>query len=385
MISISGVTIGTALLIIVLSVFNGFFEIIQGMLLANDPDIRIEHAEDRSFFMPEEDKQQILNHPEVLSLSPYIEGKALVSQREGRNRVVVVRGVEAERFAESSEREEILIEGGIDLDLADNRPGVLIGEQVSNSLGLRINDEFTLMSASGMQRALTQFAGPRTVNFQVRGIYSMQRMADESIIYINHQAAERLFDQLNRISGIDVNLTHHDRAEQTKQQLQAQLGDAYTVQSWYDLQRPLYDIMNLEKWGAYLILMIIVLVAVLNIIGSLTMMVIQKKRDIGLLMSYGFTKNQIRRVFLHQGLYIGLIGCGLGGTLGLLLCWLQDRFELVKLAGAEAFIISAYPVDVVWSDVTLVLGGSLLLCLLASWYPSHRASGIQPADAVRYE
>src|SRR5699024_349472 len=150
---------------------------------------------------------------------------------------------------------------------------------------------------------------------------------------------------------------------------------------WYDLKRPLYDVMHLEKWGSYGILMIIVLVAVLNIIGSLSMIVIQKNRDIGVLLTMGYTPGDIKRIFIKQGLYIGLIGCSLGGAIGLLLSWLQMKFGLIKLT--SAFIINAYPVSIhVW-DVVIVLLGSLLLCLLASWYPALRAGEVEPADAVR--
>jgi lipoprotein-releasing system permease protein len=129
--------------------------------------------------------------------------------------------------------------------------------------------------------------------------------------------------------------------------------------------------------------MIIVLVAVLNIVGSLSMIVIQKNRDIGVLLSFGYTPADIKKIFITQGFYIGLIGCLLGGALGLLLSWLQKAFGLVKLT--SAFIINAYPVSIHGLDVAIILFGSLVLCLLASWYPARRAAAVEPADAVRYE
>src|SRR5699024_2740751 len=155
------------------------------------------------------------------------------------------------------------------------------------------------------------------------------------------------------------------------------------VSTWYDLQKPLYDVMYLEKWGSYLILMIIVLVAVLNIVGSLTMIVIQKQRDIGVLLTMGYKPADIRNIFMKQGFYIGLIGCGMGGTIGLLLSWLQQEYGLIKLS--SAFIIEAYPSNIHLFDVSIILAGSLLLCLAASSYPAKRASTVEPADAVQYE
>ncbi len=385
MISVSGVTVGTALLIVVLSVFNGFFDVIKSMLLSNDPDLRIEIVEGRSFPITEAVNQVLDNTPEIAVQSPYIQGKALITHRGRRDQVVQVKGVAPDKFARYADLDALLYAGGLDLDVRNRMPGILLSDPLSRSLRLNIGDDVSLLSASGMRRALTHFTGPRINRFEVRGIYDMRQVIDEPVIYVDIAAAQRLFDLKNEVSGIDIRLHDHDKADAVKRRLQQDLGNQYFVQTWYDLQRPLYDVMNLEKWGAYFILMIIVLVAVLNIVGSLTMIVIQKQRDIGLLRSIGFRRKDIMSVFLRQGWYIGLIGCTIGGIAGLTLCYLQDTYELVKLAGAESFIISAYPVQVQWLDVTFVLGGSLILCVLASWYPARRAASIQPADAVRNE
>ncbi len=385
MISISGVTVGTALLIVVLSVFNGFFDIIKSMLLSNDPDLRIEAVEGRSFLHTNDIDSTLAGISEISVQSPYIQGKVLVAHRGRRDQVVLVKGIDPERFAQFADMEALLTAGGLDLAVHNQKPGVMLSDPLSRSLRLNIGDDVALLSAAGMQRALTQFTGPRVSRFEVRGIYSLQQVIDEPVIYIDIHAAQRLFDQRNHISGIDISLHDHEKANIIRNQLHQKLGDEFIVQTWYDLQRPLYDVMNLEKWGAYFILMIIVIVAVLNIVGSLTMIVIQKQRDIGLLRSLGFRKKDIMTIFFKQGWYIGLIGCLLGGSAGLLLCYLQDTYGLVRLAGAESFIITAYPVQILWRDITLVLGGSMLLCLIASWYPAVRASSIHPADAVRNE
>jgi lipoprotein-releasing system permease protein len=385
LISVAGVTVGTALLIVVLSVFNGFFEVIKSMLLSNDPDIRIESAEGRSFAVTDAMEQTLAGIPEIVVQSPFIQGKALVAHRGRRDQVVVVKGVEPELFSQYADLDALMHAGGLDLSVRGSMPGILLSDPVSRSLRLNIGDEISLLSASGMRRALTQFTGPRVSRFEVRGIYDMRQVIDEPVMYIDIAAAQRLFDIRNQLSGLDIRLHDHNRADAVKRTLERELGTGYRVQTWYDLQKPLYDVMNLEKWGAYFILMIIVLVAVLNIVGTLTMVVIQKQRDIGLLRSIGFRKKDIMSVFLRQGWYVGLIGGILGGAAGLALSWMQDRYELVKLAGAESFIISAYPVQLQWLDVTLVLGGSLLLCVMASWYPALRAASIEPADAVRNE
>lgn len=382
-ISIAGITLGTALLIIVLSVFNGFYDVIRGFLLSFDPDIRIELADQSAINLADEIASRIEEHPEVVGVSPFINGKAMIISDGSRNDVVTVRGIMRESHIRINKLENSVKSGVFDLSVQDNRPGVVIGETLVNRYGFSPGDEIALLSPTGMRRALTQFSAPRASRFNVRGHYSIQQIIDDEIVYIDLGAAQRLFNMQNEITGYDLRLTDTDRAERVKQELQEELGADFQIQTWYDLQRPLYDVMQLEKWGSYFILMIIVLVAVLNIVGSLTMIVIQKKRDIGVLISMGMTPKTIRKIFISQGIQIGLIGCLIGGTLGILLSFAQMEYGLVKLT--SSFIIDAYPVAIRLTDIALVLGGSMVLCLGASWYPALRAASVQPADAVRDE
>lgn len=355
------------------------------MLLAYDPDIRIEASSGRDMHLSENQMDFLNTHPSILVISTFAEGKALISHRGETYKVAVVRGVDQETFPEMVSLEVDFSGAPFDLSVHDRTPGMLMGRALMGQLGLQKGDEVALLSAQSIQRSLTQFSGPRLFNFDLRGIYMMDEMYDGSVIFVDKRAAQRLFNMRTAISGVDIKLTNHELAESVKQELIAFLGDDFSVRSWYDLQKPLYDVMNLEKWGAFVILMIIVIVAALNIVGSLTMVVIQKTRDIALLHSIGFREKDIRNIFLRQGVYIGIIGCGIGGAIGLTLCWLQDAYGLVKLAGAEAFIIDAYPVSVSAFDVSLVLTGSLLLCLAASLYPAIRASSVTVSTALRYE
>lgn len=382
-ISIIGVTIGTALLIVVLSVFNGFFDVIQGLLLQNDPDLRIESTASNSFLFTGDMKQKLSDIPEIQATASYVDGKALLAFEHSDDKVVQVRGINKEEYFEVNNIDESISEGAINFQVRDRRPGMLINSQLLNDLNLRMDDEVVLLSAAGMRKSLTQFSLPRSFRFEVRGSYSQIQISDGPGVFIDKEAAQRLFEIRNAISGIDVRLENTGQAESIKNKLQATLGPDFKISTWYDLQKPLYDVMYLEKWSSYVILMIIVLVAVLNIIGSLTMIVIQKNRDIGILLTMGFTPSDIKNIFVRQGFYIGLIGCVIGGGLGLLLSWMQQQYGLIKLS--SAFIIDAYPVSISFVDVSIVLVGSLLLCLLASWYPAKRAAQVSPADAIRYD
>jgi len=382
-ISIAGITIGTALLIVILSVFNGFFDVIRGFLLSFDPDIRIEMADSRVMPQQPEFIDLISTNPDVVELTPYIDGKVMLAFRDGRNEVVTVRGVEQDGYIRLNELENSIKTGVFDLSVQNNRPGVVISEALSNRFGIDPGDEAALLSTTGMRRALTQFSAPRASRFNVSGTYSIQQIIEGDVVYIDLLAAQRLFNMQNQVTGFDLKLTDTDNASRVKRELAEQLGPEYKISSWYDLQKPLYDVMMVEKWGSYVILMIIILVAALNIVGSLTMIVLQKKKDIGILMSMGMSKKRIRQIFRMQGLQIGLIGCGIGGVAGVLLAIAQRDLELVKLS--SAFIISAYPISINPWDIVLIVGGTMILCIAASWYPSLRAADVDPADAVRNE
>ena len=382
-ISIAGITIGTALLIVILSVFNGFFDVIRGYLLTFDPDIRIEMATDEKMILENGLMSRLSEHPEVINVSPYIQGKAMLAFSGGRNEVLTIRGIDRETDLMLSGIESSIESEKFDLSVQNNRPGVVVSESIVNRYRLNPGEELAMLSPTGMRRALTQFSAPRASRFEVRGTYNVMQIIDGDIAYVDMAAAQRLFNMRNEITGFDLKLTDTDRAHIVKDELLEMLGPDYEIQTWYDLQKPLYDVMYLEKWGSYFILMIIVFVAILNIIGSLTMIVIQKKRDIGVLISMGMTPKKIRKIFRSQGLQIGFIGCGLGGFIGIMLSYAQQEFGLFKLS--SSFIIDAYPVSIHFSDIAIILTGTMMLCLLASWYPASRASSIQPADAVRDE
>lgn len=223
--------------------------------------------------------------------------------------------------------------------------------------------------------------------FTVSGVYELPYISSPPPILLDISAAHRLFLTRNKISGVDLEMDNILQADEVKATLETIKDDLFSsdivLKTWYDLQKPLYDVMNLEKWGAFVVLMIIILVAALNILGSLSMIVLQKKRDIGVLRSLGLTAKQVQAIFIQQGLIIGIIGAFLGAILGLGFSYLQDTFGLLKLS--SAFIIDAYPVDIQWTDVLLIMFGTLGLSVLASWVPALTASKIHPARVIRYE
>jgi lipoprotein-releasing system permease protein len=217
----------------------------------------------------------------------------------------------------------------------------------------------------------------------VRGLYELEPVYDASHVFIELGEAQRLFRMAGEVSGVELRLDDLERAAAVKAALQQRLGPDVRVQTWYDLQRSLYDVMRLEKWGASFVLALIIVVAAFNIVGSLTMIVIEKRRDLGALQAMGASRRDVRRIFLLEGVLVGAIGSGVGLALGLGLALAQQHFGLVPLAGAESFIIDAYPVAVRAWDVVLVVVVAVGLCAAASVYPAARASAVEPAQAVR--
>jgi lipoprotein-releasing system permease protein len=394
-ISIVGVALGVTALIVVLSVMNGFFEFVRDMLVSFDPHVRIVSVEERGIAEADSLIGVAVALPHVEQASPYVQGKALLIHNGGGevNKVVIVRGIDAQTALDLSHRNEQAGFGTFDVAREDGRPGVILGMSLAHRMALlpasggQPASQVALLSAPGIERMLTQvFGSPQLSRFEVRGLYEMEAVSDESHVYIGLEEAQRLFRMNGRVSGVELRLDDLDRAEAVKQTLQASLDpERFEVLTWYDLQRSLYDVMVLEKWGASAILLLIVVVAAFNIVGSLTMVVIEKRRDIGVLQAMGVSRRNIRRIFLIEGLLIGGVGAGVGLVLGLTAALLQQHFGLVPLLNAESFLLNAYPVSIHVPDVALIVVVSVVLCALAAVYPATRAAAIEPAHAVQVD
>lgn len=388
----AGVAIGVASLIVVLSVMNGFYDFVQDLLTASDPHIRIESVEGglaQSDSLLRVVKSQAL----VTNAASMIQGQALLLH-DGLggdvNKVVIVKGVQAEDYERLRPAVFESVSGSKELGRREGHPGLIVGRDLADRLLLRQETELgsasrvSILSAPGLEQLLTQlWAIPTSPSFDVRGIYDLGTITDESVVYVDIDEARRLFRLSGMVTSIEVELSDLNKASDVKKRLEAILPvGQYRVQTWYDLQRSQYSVMKIEKWAASFILMLIVLVAAFNIIGSLTMVVIEKRRDVGVLMAMGVKKSSVRRIFLYEGVLLGVIGTGIGLVVGLTLVWLQGAFELVPLARAESFLIDAYPVAARPLDIVLIVVAAVGLCILASLYPAARAASVLPATAI---
>lgn len=395
-ISITGVAVGVAALIVVLSVMNGFYDFVRDLLVSLDPHVRIVSVGEPGIPEARADSliQVALALPHVEHASAYVEGKALLlTGGADVNKVVIVRGVDPAHLKGVSDVVERTGMCTFDLSRRGGLPGIVIGMSLGQHFALvpgageQQGSTISLLSAQALERALTQvFGTPSPNRFEVRGLYELEPTYDESHVFIGVPEAQRLFRMPGQVSGIELRLDDISRATHVKEVLTGKLDSSrYSVLTWYDLQKSLYDVMLLEKWAAYLILILIVVVAAFNIVGSLTMVVVEKRSDVGVLQAMGISRKNIRNIFLLEGLLIGGVGAGLGLVLGLGLSLLQKYYEIVPLAGGDSFLIDAYPVSIRVTDLILIVLVSLGLCVLASIYPARRAAAVEPARAVQLE
>ena len=382
-ISIIGVTIGVAALIIVLSVFNGFGSLVSSILISFDPHLRIESVKRAEAQAYDPIVQYLRSRDNVTGCAAFVTGKALLVSK-GLTRVINIRGVDPEGIGKVSGLRDKIVLGSANLK-DENRNGIVLGMALADRLGSIVGDTISVVSPSGVEVALLQLGQPLIRRFRIVGIYETNNKDyDSYYAYLGIEAGQALFGLKKEIDGYEVRLTDVRQANSVRDALQKEFGARFRYLSWFDLHRELYTVMQVERWAAYLILCLIIAVASFNLLGSLTMSVIEKRRDIGILKTMGITNKAVSRIFLYQGLAVGVVGTLLGTVLGLAVVYLQERYHLFPL-DPTVYIIPAIPVEVRWFDLVTVSFAAIVLCLLASRSPAKRAAQLIPVEAIRWE
>ncbi len=365
-----GVTVGTMALIIILSVFNGFDELVRSLINSFNPDLRITLAEGKAFTPSDSLLRKISETPGVYVFSQALEDKALVRYDEQQT-IAVVKGVSS-NYSQVTGLDSMIVEGVYDLS-EDPEPHALVGR------GIRIYLNVMLLSPRQMtifvprRQSDPSLDASRALNrkyISVSGVFSIEQEYDIKYILVPLNFARELFDYTNgEVNMIEIKLEPEANAGKVQETIMEILGDRFRVENRYQQNELFYKTMKAEKWAIFLILAFILVVASFNVIGTLTMLMLEKKKDMVTLNNLGADTGLLKRIFLIEGWMISASGALLGTLLGFLVCWLQVRFGLIKLQGSGSFIIDAYPVVVKPADVVLTLAAVIIIGFLAAWYP----------------
>ena len=383
--SVTGITIGVAALIVVLSVFNGFGSLVTSYLMNFDPDVRVEMTSEDAMTHSNAAQKVIRDNPEVKGISPYVSGKVLI-YRNKLTQIVNLKGISAEEGDSVYNIEASILYGKYNLSHQDNIPHIILGLTLADHLEALIGDTLTIVSPVGIENAITQFSLPLTKKVVLAGIYSSNNNDyDANYIFSSLLFAQNILGYGNNIQGYDIKLDNVNSSFNVKDNIATKLNkDQFSISTWYDFHRDLYIVMKIERWTAYIILSLIIAVATFNILGSLSMSVIEKQRDIGILRSMGATDKSILKIFRFEGLLIGIIGTIAGSIIGYFICFLQLQYKIYPLDPTQ-YKIDALPLQVRISDFFFIAGISLLLTYLASIFPAKKAAKVNPLEAIKWE
>lgn len=372
-ISVCGVSLATLALVCTLSVFNGFQDLVATFFTAFDPQLKITAVRGKVFDGQDSRILQVKNLPAVEVASESLEDYAMV-QYQGRQAMAVIKGVE-DNFERLTPIDSILFGRG-ELVLHDEVVDYAIpGIQFLSMLGTGIRFLDPLEIYAPRRGAKVNLANPSTA-FVTGSLFSSglvfavnQEKYDASYILTSLQFARKLFQYTDEIGALNLKLKPDVDESSVRKQIQEILGDDFRVEDRYEQQADTFRIMEIEKLISYLFLTFILMIACFNVIGSLSMLIIDKRDDVVTLRNLGASDRQIVRIFLFEGRMISFFGAFIGVILGLFLCWLQQEYGLISLGSSGSFVVDAYPVSVhVW-DVVLVFVTVLVVGFLSVWYP----------------
>ena len=373
-ISVLGVAVATMAMVVTLSVFNGFQDLVADLFTAFDPELLVTPKDGQTIDAKDKDLLWLKKSDVVEVYTPVLEGQALVVEG-GKQQVVTIKGV-TDNVTKQGHIEDILYGEGHFCLHADILEYGILGIQLAQQLGLPANFENPLQVYAPKPGERVNIGNPLSSfnhdELQSPGVVFMVRQAkyDANYILTSLQFAQKLFDREGKVSSVELKLKEGLKTDKVKEQLKAQLGERFKVEDRYEQQNDVFRVMRIEKLISYLFLSFILLVACFNIIGSLSMLMIDKRQDIQTLRSLGATDSQICTIFRLEGHIISLAGALLGLVLGGVLCWIQQEYGIVRMGDSEgSFIIDTYPVSVYWTDILLVLVTVLAVGWLAIWYP----------------
>ncbi|MCX6250094.1 MAG: FtsX-like permease family protein [Bacteroidetes bacterium] len=370
-ISVIGVTIGTMALIIVLSVFNGFENLVASLYSSFNPDLQITVKTGKTFNSTSIPEDQIKKIPGVRYLAEVIEENALMRYKD-KQYIVTMKGV-SEDFMRMSGVDTMITAGKFQLH-EGNKNSCILGYGVAMNLDANLSDFLNPLTIYVPRRTVQYNAlGDNAFNSDVifpSGIFAIQDDFDSKYVILPISFVRDLLEYKQELTAMEINISKEANPDIVQSGIQHLIGNQFYVKNRYQQQEFLFKIMKSEKWVIFLILSFILLIATFNVIGSLSMLILDKRKDIAVLQSLGASQSVIKKIFLTEGILISTIGAISGLILGALICWLQQRYGLVQLGSADStFVVKSYPVHMQIRDFLFVLITVTGIGLLATWYP----------------
>jgi lipoprotein-releasing system permease protein len=384
--SIAGVTVGVMALIVVIAVMTGFEVDLKARILGGQSHVVVmRHGG------PLTDYRKILTEVEkiddVEGATPFIYTQGMLRSKSGASGVVI-RGIDpktAGRVIKTLKDVSLPYMSATKNSQTDQPtiPGIVLGKELARNLGVIKGDIIHLISPRGMLSPIGHV--PAMKQFKVTGYFeSGMYDFDSSFAYIHLKAAQKLLRMGDAVSGIEVRVREIYKAREIATKLKEQLQFPYWTRDWMQMNKNLFRALKIERVVMFVILTLIILVAAFNIASTLIMMVMGKTRDIAILKAMGATNKSIRKIFVFNGMIIGLVGTGLGVVLGLLLCIGLKHYDIYELTGDIYYFTTTLPVKLEIVNVLAVIAAALVICFLATLYPAHQASKLNPVDAIRY-
>jgi lipoprotein-releasing system permease protein len=363
-------------MVIVMSVFNGFNSLIETFFSNFDPDLKITATHGKMFVPSDNRCEEIKNLPGVVHYAEVIEEVALLKYNS-QQYPAIVKGVPA-NYSSYTNIDTLIVDGIFMLE-DQGMDYAVVGQGVAYNLGLGLSFVDPIRIFVPKKGRQTSVNMARSLNFDYifpAGVFSVLEEIDSKYMIVPYHFAADLFESENRVSAAELGIDPNIKAKKLQKEIQEILGESFHVKNKYQQHDLVFRTMKSEKWASYFILVFILIVASFNMLSSLSMLIIDKKEDMFIFRSMGANSKLIRKIFLFEGWLISFFGAVTGSLLGIFVCWLQIKFEIVTLPGAGSFIISAYPVQIIFSDILLILGIVLSIGFIASWYPvrfiSHR-------------
>jgi lipoprotein-releasing system permease protein len=367
-ISVTAIAIGTAALVIILSALNGLTGLVQSLYNSFDADLRISVAEGKTFDPNTPAFGSLKNMAGVKYYTEILEENAWFRYVD-QECVATVKGVGPE-FVKATRFDTLVHEGAYVLK-QNNTDHAVIGGGVAYELSVNIGDMYSPMAVYAPKRgpvSLTMLEDAfNEEKLYVSGIFTINDDFDKRYVLVPIDFARRLFGYEKEVSSVELALDKNADAQQVKEAVQAVLGNKFVVKDRFEQNEVLFKTLKSEKLWTFIILAFILVIATFNVIGSLTMLIVEKKKDIGILWNMGSDIGQIRKIFLMEGMMITFFGALIGMVLGLLICWMQIQFKFVRFS--EGYVVDAYPISIQATDLVLILMVVMLIGLFAAWYP----------------